>query len=52
MRQKRKLSSLYSDILNFPKENFHMKLDFKINYPNKFMNDDAKRKIFRKQLTT
>lgn len=52
MRRKRKLFSLYSDIFNFPKENFHMKLDFKINYPDKFMNDDAKRKIFRKQVTT
>ena len=52
MRRKQKLFSLYSDILNFPKENFHMKLDFKINYPDKFMNDDAKRKIFRKQVTT
>ena len=52
MRRKRKLFSLYSDIFNFPKENFHMKLDFKINYPDKFMNDDAKRKIFRKQATT
>ena len=52
MRRKRKLFSLYSDILNFPKENFHMKLDLKINYPDKFMNDDAKRKIFRKQVTT
>lgn len=29
-----------------------MKLDFKINYPDKFMNDDAKRKISRKQITT
>lgn len=52
MKRKRKLFSLYSDILNFPKENFHMKLDFKINYPDKFMNDDAKRKISRKQITT
>lgn len=29
-----------------------MKLDFEFNYPDKFMNDDAKRKIFRKQVTT
>lgn len=42
MGQNRKLYYLCPDILNLPKYSIIMKLDFEINYPDKFMDDDKK----------
>ncbi|MDU6352405.1 MAG: DUF6119 family protein, partial [Streptococcus mitis] len=42
MGQNRKLYYLCPDILNLPKYSIIMKLDFEINYPDKFMYDDKK----------